>query len=233
MQGECREYERFHLIPDHGFESHRRNICVFVTFGRCVVETRAAVGHLPGKLCWLWFIKTAMARSRHHSHGKKGEDAHVAKEDRKAEREQHDSDSEQNDQAADGQIDKKAQPATYTAMTVDGKALEEAPPAGAIVGAGYDQQDGITKAVGITLPPDSCPDQQPGVPNVPIAAMVVAAAPPAVPGENSPLPDQQPGVPNVPVAVVTDGSATASQNATSTAVNDAVNDAVHLTQLPR
>ncbi|GAQ90269.1 hypothetical protein KFL_006200090 [Klebsormidium nitens] len=122
-----------------------------------------------------------MPRGRHHSHGKKSEHAHATKQDHKAEREQHDSDSEQNDQAADGQIDRQAQPATYTAMTVDAKALEDAPPAGAAVGAGYDQQDGITKAKGITLPPDALPDQQAGMPNVPVAAMVVGAAEPAVP----------------------------------------------------
>jgi hypothetical protein len=107
-----------------------------------------------------------------------------------------------------GQIDREEKPATYTALTVD---LEEAPPAGAAaVGAAYDQQDGITRAVGITLPPDACPDQIPGVPNVPVAAMVVGAAPPSVPGENSPLPDQQPGVPNCPVIMATNGAATAS-----------------------
>ena len=57
-----------------------------------------------------------MPRGRHHSHGKKSEHAHTTKEDHKAEREQHDGDSEQNDQAADGQINRQAQPATYTAI---------------------------------------------------------------------------------------------------------------------
>jgi hypothetical protein len=170
-----------------------------------------------------------MPHTKHHSHGKKH--AHAIKEDRKAEREQHASDSEGRDQAADGQTDRQAQPATYTAMTVDAKALEDAPPAGGVIGgAPYDQQGGITKAKGITLPPGSCPDQIPGVPNVPIAAMAVGAAPPAIPGKNSPLPDQQPGVPNVPAIIATDNTPTASQNPGSTAVNP---DAIHLTQLPR
>jgi hypothetical protein len=130
-----------------------------------------------------------MPHRKSRAHGPKHEHHHATKEDRKVEREQHESDSEGRDRAADGQIDKQAQPATYTTMRVDAKALEDAPPAGGVIGgAPYDQQDGITKAKGITLPPNSCPDQIPGVPNVPIAAIVVGAAPPAIPGETHHFP---------------------------------------------
>ncbi|GAQ92540.1 hypothetical protein KFL_010430050 [Klebsormidium nitens] len=140
---------------------------------------------------------------RGKEHRKHKHDIEHEKKEERAERQGEESDGQDFPQ---GQIDREEKPATYTALTVDRKDLEETPPAGAeAVGAAYDQQDGITKAVGITLPPDACPDQIPGVPNVPIAAMVVGAAPPSVPGENSPLPDQQPGVPNCPVVMTTDG----------------------------
>jgi hypothetical protein len=167
-----------------------------------------------------------MPRGKEHRKHK-----HDIKHEKKEERAERQGEESEVQDFPQGQIDREEKPATYTALTVDRKDLEEAPPAGAAaVGAAYDQQDGITKAVGITLPPDACPDQIPGVPNVPVAAMVVGAAPPSVPGENSPLPDQQPGMPNVSVVMATDGAATSSQNAGSTAVDP---DAVHLTQLPR
>lgn len=172
-----------------------------------------------------------MPHRKEHRAGRKHKHTHAAEQEAKDVRlEDRESDSER-EGTAQGQVDRKDTPATYTAMTVDRKEVENAPPAGeAVVSAGYDQQDGITKAKGIKLPVDALPDQVPGVPNVPVAAMVVGAAPAGVPGENAPLPDQIPGVPNVPAVVVTDGAVSTEQNATATSVNP---DAVQLTQLPR
>jgi hypothetical protein len=198
-----------------------------------------------------------MPHAKHHGHGRRSGHNQASKEERKTERdtkleaereaawdaerkaeqeaeleeerERQESGSEQ-PEAGTGEIDRQDIPPTYTALTVDRKDLEEVPPANGVVGAAYDQQDGITKAKGLTLPPDALPDQQPGLPNVPVGALIAGAAPPAVPGENSPLPDQRPGKPNVPAVVVTDSAVTASQNAGTIAVNP---DAVSLTQLPR
>lgn len=171
-----------------------------------------------------------MSRGKTHGRGRRTEHAHEPTEHARKDAGSEGEDERERHEPTEGQIDRRDTPATYTALTVDRKDLEEAPPADGVIGAGYDQQDGITKAVGITLPPDALPDQIPGVPNVPVAAMVVGAAPATVPAENAPLPDQIPGTPNVPAVVVTDGSAATGQHSASTAVSP---DVVQVTQLPR
>lgn len=123
-----------------------------------------------------------------------------------------------NDETTDEKGELLEVPSTYTAMTVDRAAIENSgDPAepGAIANqvdgvpnvqaVAYDQQDGITKATNVTLPPGSLPDIVPGVPNVPLTSLL---------GTNTtqdlgaiPLPDITPGVPNVPAIVVTNPDA--------------------------
>lgn len=160
--------------------------------------------------------------------------------------EDKETEAEDKETEADDEDAAQPVPSTYTAMTVDRAAIQgSGDPAepGAIANqvdgvpnvqaVAYDQQDGITKATNVTLPPGSLPDIVPGVPNVPLTSLL---------GTNTtqdlgsiPLPDIIPGVPNVPAIVVTNPDAEPPRtdgNAANATAQIQPSD-VELKQLPR
>ena len=176
---------------------------------------------------------------------KNPEKGDVATEDTKKD----DAASEVNKDDAVTEDEVQPEPTTYTAMTVDRAAIQgSGDPAepGAIANqvdgvpnvqaVAYDQQDGITKATNVTLPPGSLPDIVPGVPNVPLTSLL---------GTNTtqdlgaiPLPDIIPGVPNVPAIVVTnpDAEPKSEPKTQGTTANETAQiqpGDVELKQLPR